>query len=116
MRLRISSETVRPPHLESAGEEGLEVRIVDPSDVKEGGGLVEGAAGTGEHRAHFISDAAEKDVGCVGLKLDLAAHCREDGLCVLDIKHILKLVEDDTEPVAAGMVRNHVQNVFRCTK
>ena len=54
MRLRISSETVRPPHLESAGEEGLEVRIVDPSDVKEGGGLVEGAAGTGEHRAHFI--------------------------------------------------------------
>ena len=32
---------------------------------------------------------------------------------LLDIKHVLKLVEDNAEPGAAGVVRHHIQDVFK---
>ena len=57
--------------LEASDEETGEVLVVNPADVKERGGLVEGASRVREHLAHLVSHATEKDVGRFGSNIAL---------------------------------------------
>ena len=99
--------------LETTNQEIGEVVVVNASDVEQRCGFVEWAAGIGEHRAHFIADAAEEDIWRFGLKLNLAAHCRQDRVGVFDSENVLKFVEDNAELFLAGMKGDHVEDVLQ---
>ena len=97
---------------EAGFEEGVEVSGIDSFHGKGCGSAIERALRVEEYVRHPIADAAEENVGCVGVELDAPAHDCEDSFAVVYVENVLEFVKHDADLASGGLRNDCVKDGF----
>ena len=98
---------------ESGRKKLVEVAVVDFADRERRGTPVEGAVRVHEDVRHPVADAAEEDVGRLGVELNASAHDGDDPLPVLYVEDVLELVEDYAAFAFRRLRENCIKDGFK---
>ena len=98
------------PRLKPLFDEWIEICGCNISDRECRGRVIEWAGILEKDIGHLVADASKKDVWCVGIKLNLGTQYGQNPFAVINVKDVLKFVEEYADPSAFCLRQKSIEN------